>query len=146
MKAVQVVVQPKRVVCSAKFGVSISPTKQYLATKDKYHRNMYKVEVRNGLLLTVSAKDLEIVANYDKRELLDQAMEDATEAIVEKASKEAANRSSLDSAEEILYLRDDMDVAWRAVQAVEASKNVHQVLRALTRYIGCNEANKIVKV
>ena len=141
-----VVVQPKRVICSGRFGVQILfRNKQYIAIKDKYHSNMYKVEAKNGLAILVPAKHLEVVENCNERELLEQAIEDATEAIAEKAGRELENHR-IDGSDDILFVRDDMETAWRAVQAVESSKNVRQVLQALTRYIGRNEANKIIKV
>jgi len=143
----QVIVQPKRIITSAKFGVSILPAYQYVATLSN---GRYLVDANSIVRLMVDKKDVKVIPAVDKspneQELLEEAKDDATEAILEKAKEEADSYVSLFSSDDILYLRDEMNTAWRAVESVEAAKNIRAVQSALARYIGCNEAKKVIKI
>ena len=80
-----------------------------------------------------------------KNELLEELKEDAIEVVVEKA-KEEANNITIDSSEDVLYMRDEMEMAWRKIEAIETAKNAKSIHRMLSHWVGPIKANKIVKL
>lgn len=60
MKNETYLVEPKRIITSAKFGISVYPRETYKAEVDSSNKNRYLVHVDDIVRLLVSKKDLYI--------------------------------------------------------------------------------------
>ena len=78
-------------------------------------------------------------------EMLEEAKDDATDALV-LFVREEVERASIDSLEDILYLRDSLIQANRTGENILMVKNIQEVNRELAKTVGKKRADRAVRV
>ena len=135
-----VMIQPKKIIRSAKFGISINPNKTYVATleNDRYH-----VQVDDIVSLIVAKNHVNVID--PETEIFQDTYANAMGAICKRVQG-FIDSTPFDSADDISSAQGELDDAMRAVTRVEESKNVEGIRKALIPYVGEMIAKKVTAV